>query len=71
MGEAAIENTQRVLLKGIKKNLKKVTSKVKVRSKVKIVIFASSAPDMGLITDANQNFAKVKKVEGNDEEGNI
>ena len=39
VGKAVIESSQRVLFKGIEKNLKKVTTQVKVRSKVKIVTF--------------------------------
>ena len=38
-GEAAIDISQRVLSEGIKKNLKKVASHIKVRSKVKTVTF--------------------------------
>ena len=58
LSEAAIEGSERVFFKKIK-NLKKVASQVKVRLKVKIIIFCLiRTTEVALITAVNPNFVK-------------
>ena len=59
------ESSQRGLFKEISrnKNLENVTSQVNVRSKVKNAIFALSVTEIGLITAASPDVAKMSLKE--------
>ena len=60
-GEAATESSQRVILRILFTfSLKKITSQVKVRRRVKI-LFAQTVSDTGLITAANRNIDKMPR----------
>ena len=60
IGEVPVESSQEILfLKKYANFIQKVTSQIKVDSKIKLSLFAASATHTGLMPTANQNFAKL------------